>query len=168
MKVDEFAKQYETLCFSFNRDVNQGQMLTYYGFFKDYDINSFEKAIHLCIISNRFMPTISELIEAISPPDIGQAWERVLRVASSGCRHWVDLTDTDIATISVIGGMGQIQNATDESLHFICNDFKKNYSIMAKRNIRYLTNDQKLKDLNVDPESYKLLNRIIKPMKLEG
>lgn|SRR3990167_807149 len=132
---------------------------TWYDLLKDFPEEKVISAlISLARESDQFI-NVGMVIEKINPPDVGKAWEKVYSVACGGCRSWQKLSDTEIATVSAIGGIGLIQNSTEEGLPFLCRDFKNAYPAMVKRGIRYNTDEERLKDLNMIPETYLFIKK---------
>ena len=160
MQKEKFVKLYAKLCDAYGKDFKEGQALVYFEYLGGCGYDELKKAIDLFIVdSSPYMPTVGQLIEKMRPIDAGSAWQRVLDVVRGGGRQWKKLSDLDIATVSAIGGMNDIQNATDENLHFILNNFLKTYPIMAKREIKFGSDNERLKALNMVPETYLFIKR---------
>lgn len=63
MDIKEFALQYEKMCFAFDKECKEGQMLVYYEYLGKYKINAFKHAVNTLILSNTFFPKIGELVD---------------------------------------------------------------------------------------------------------
>jgi hypothetical protein len=158
MTKEQFMDLFVRLCAAYGRKYDEPQAIVYFQYLSGYDYEIIKKAVDSAIMSpGNYMPTVGDLLSLVNPPDVGKAWEKVVRVASGGCRRWRELTDIEIATVSAIGGMNAIQDANDEGLHFIFNDFKRTFPIIVKRGVKYLSDSERLKDLNMVAETFKFL-----------
>lgn len=163
MREEQFVSLFTELCAAFGKDFNKPQMLVYFKYLGDRRYEDFKRAVELVIISGgNYFPTIAELNEKMDPGEVGESWQKVVEIAAGGCREWRKLTDIEIATVSSIGGMADIQNATEQSLHFIFQQFQKAFPIMQRRGIKLNSDSERLKILNMVPETYYFL------LKLEG
>ena len=162
MDEKEFMKLFSELCTAYRQEFDKERGLVYFKYLCSCPMDKLKSVVEWFIRhGGKFFPTISELIDVLDPPDVGKAWQRVYEVACGGCRSWPKLSDAEIVTVSAIGGMHLIQNATDESLHFICNDFKRAYPVIVKRENRLHSDDERLKDLNMVPETYLFIKKSI-------
>jgi len=160
MQEHEFIKLFHELCVAFRQEFNKETALVYFKYLSQFKKEDFQKVVEKYIFSGgKFFPSIAELVEEMQPPDVGQAWQRVVDVARGGCRGWRRLTDTDVATVSAIGGMHLIQMADEDKLKFAFNDFQRQYPIIFKRQIKYPSGLSKLKDLNTMPETYLFISK---------
>ena len=160
MTKENFMGLFVKLCAAYGKKLDEPQFIVYFQYLSNYDHEALKGAVDRFITSpGSYMPSIGDLIETMTPPGIGPAWEKVVRVAAGGCRRWRELTDIEIATVSAIGGINAIQNADEEGLHFIFNDFKNTFPIMVKRKIKYLSDNERLKDLNMVPETYQFIKK---------
>lgn len=55
--------------------------------------------------------------------------------------------------------MNLIQNSNEEGLKFIFNDFQKTFPVMAKRENKFGSDDERLKTLNMQAETFKFLQK---------
>lgn len=167
MQEHEFIKSFHELCVAFGKEFDRETALVYFKYLGEFDKEALQKAVEDYVISgSAFFPRISELLEKMSPDSMGRSWNKIVSIAAGGCRRWKDLTDTEIAVINAIGGMARIQNATDQDLHFIFNDFQQAFPVQQKRQIKYDTDIQRLKDLNVVPETFQFLKTKLPSEKL--
>jgi hypothetical protein len=63
MESKEFGIQYEKLCFAFDKEVKQGQLLVYYEYLRKYPIKAFQVAVDTSILSAKYFPKIGELVD---------------------------------------------------------------------------------------------------------
>lgn len=63
MESKEFATQFMKLCFAFDKDYKEGQMLVYLEFIAPHKIEALCYAVQKAILGNQFFPKISELLD---------------------------------------------------------------------------------------------------------
>lgn len=169
MQEHEFLALFNELCVAYRQEFDQERGLVYFKYLHQFSLTQFQKAVEQLIFhGGKFLPTIAEIVEIINPPNVGRAWENVLSVASGGCRLWEKLSDTEIATVSAIGGIGLVQNSTEEGLPFLCRDFKNAYPGIIKRGVKYNSDEERLKDLNMIPETYLFIKKSREMREVEG
>ena len=156
MTKEEFMNLFVRLCAAYGKEFSEPQAVVYYQYLGACDRGELERAVDECVMAGeKFFPTIAELNEKMAGGDVGESWRKVVEVARGGCRGWRILTDIEVATINTIGGMADIQNANDQGLHFIFKEFVRTYPIMQRRRIKYGSDMDKLKGLNMVPETFK-------------
>lgn len=160
IEKEDFFKIYATLCEAFRFEYKTERALIYYEVLKGADPGRIQVAVKRALVECVFMPSIAEIVSRLGS-SAGESWEKVFRVACRGGRGWEDLTDQEVGTIAEIGGMSQIQNASDESLHFIANRYLDAYPKLA--GISFASPDIRLKTLGMDPESLAYLLRSREP-----
>jgi hypothetical protein len=138
-------------------------LTAWYMSLKDYPEDEVVRAVREVSRDPVDFINVGTVIDRMRPPDVGKAWERVVSVASGGCRLWQKLTDLEIAAVSAIGGMQAIQNSDEEGLRFLFNDFQRQYPVMVRRHATYSSDDERLKDLNATPETYQFLKNTTLP-----
>lgn len=157
MKRTRFDEELLKLSLAFGQKINTARVELYYDSLKNYDEIELLIAFKNCMLKSDFFPSIAEIVSEISPLDASRSWAKVLRMAQNGCRDWQNLTDLEVATISVIGGMREIQNADDKSIHFLSQKYLIAFPLMKTRNVTYDNQSVKLVDLNVDSDTYRYL-----------
>ena len=164
MQELEFMKLFNELCIAYGKEFGRERALVYFKYLGGLDVEDFRKAVERYIDGgSEYFPTVSQLKEIINPPDVGASWENVVKVAEGGCREWKKLTDVEIAVVSAVGGMGIIQNGTEQSLRFVFNDFQKAFPVISKQENTFNSDGQRLKTLNVCPETFKFLYKKVQP-----
>ena len=63
MNKEQFVKGITYLGMAYKKEFNQQELELYYDFLKEYDYETFRMTIKEIIKSNKFMPSISEIIE---------------------------------------------------------------------------------------------------------
>lgn len=168
MNKEKFGKAMEYLFASKAKMLNETVIQVWYDLLKEYPEDKVFEAMKTLAVSPDDFITVGKIVELAQPINIGQSWQRVVVCARCGCSSWDELTDLEVATVSAIGGMHAIQNGTEESLHFLFNDFQKAMPAIAKRQVCYDSQAQKLKDLNVWPETYQFLTKEDKTLMIEA
>lgn len=59
----EFTKQMKILSLSYSKDFKEEQIKLWYEYFKSIKKETFEKALNKIIITNKYMPSIAEILE---------------------------------------------------------------------------------------------------------
>ena len=168
MLKSEFGKLFAVITSAYGKEINPNQAEVYYEIFKSYEYDSLKSVIEQVIRTNHYFPTVSDILEIMYPTDTGRAWQKVISVAQNGCKTWTLLTDSEIVTISEIGGMAQIQDSNDESLRYIFNKFEKVYPIIVKRRVNLETDNIRLKTLGIHPETMNYIKNTEEGRKLLG
>ena len=63
MKAIEFTKEMKILAMSYNKDFTEEIIALWYEQFKDLKKENLHKAIQKIILTNKYMPSIAELLE---------------------------------------------------------------------------------------------------------
>ena len=66
MENKEFAGQFMKLCFAFDKEYKEGQMLVYLEFIAGLKFEALKYAVQKAILNSKFFPKISELIDLIN------------------------------------------------------------------------------------------------------
>lgn len=71
MEIKEFSMQFAKMCLAFNQEPQEGQILVYYEYLRQYPIDHFAYAVNVMIRGSSFFPKVSELIGEIKnmPPE---------------------------------------------------------------------------------------------------
>jgi len=65
MERKEFSEQYGKLCAAFDKEIKDGQLLVYYEYLAGLKIEAMKYAVNQAILTAKFFPKISELIDMI-------------------------------------------------------------------------------------------------------
>lgn len=153
MELSEFRKEFQKLCFAFNKPFEDGQAIVWFEDLCGYKDDDIKNAMKVARKNCRYQfPTIAEVINEIPGPDVGSSWQRVLECARRGGMGWEKLTDLEIASLGEIGGLQMIQDSSDEGLTFLFNKFKTGFDILNKRKVE-LRPEARFATLGIHPES---------------
>jgi len=65
VEIIEFSKGFEKLCFAFNNEFKEGQLLVYYEALRRWNVEAFNYAVRAIIPAARFFPKPVEIIDAM-------------------------------------------------------------------------------------------------------
>jgi len=66
MRIEDFTILYNYLCEAYGKETSDSQLMIWYDFFKEYDAETFKKAIIQCIGESEFFPSIAKMKEIIT------------------------------------------------------------------------------------------------------
>lgn len=127
MEKLRFNKLFHGLCITFSKEAGDELRDIYYEALKEYPDKDVISAINSCIKLQKFFPAISEIIQSLPKLSVGEAWQRVLKVAENGGRGWEILSDIEIRTISDMGGLRKIQDGNIDYLNLLEKEFSEIY-----------------------------------------
>lgn len=148
MTESEFSFCYSYLCEAYNKDINENQMLIWYDFFRDYDVNTFKQAVIQAINENKYFPAIADIKNYIVKQDNSQVnlkadeeWEKVRQAASSIGRYREEeaLLTLEPITRNIVRRIGyqDICNADEYSRNNLRNAFIKAFESEKEDLIKY-------------------------------
>jgi hypothetical protein len=148
MTENEFSFCYSYLCEAYNKDINENQMLIWYDFFRDYDVNTFKQAVIQAINENKYFPSIAEVKNCIvkqNNPQINlkadEEWEKVREVARSIGRYEEEraLSMLEPITRNIVRRIGyqDICNADEYSRNNLRNAFIRAFDSEKEDLIKY-------------------------------
>lgn len=84
MKKIEFAEQMKILTMAYSNDYSQQELELWYEYFMDIDYESFKNAIKEIIKTNKFKPSISELLEKCEQSKIKRKFDVLEKMKHDG------------------------------------------------------------------------------------
>lgn len=154
MTESEFSFWYSYLCEAYNKDINENQMLIWYDFFRDYDLDTFKQAIFQSINESKYFPSIAEVKSYITKQNNSQVnlkadeeWEKVRDVASRIGRYREEeaLSYLEPITRNIVRRIGfqDICNADEFTRNGLRNAFIKSFESEKDDLIRYEKSNNK-------------------------
>lgn len=174
MTLAEFSAIFAKMCFGFNQDYKEGQMLVYFEQLKGYDFAQLKEIVNKLIGTMRFFPKVAEIKE-LTEPDITAraevAWQHCYASACNAGR--TPITSDEARALNAIGGMIALRDAdVDTGVHWLRKEYIDAYKNLKYSDIRVsdcqgLTGgigDGDLKLVEVAPEIKRILEHVGKSM----
>lgn len=150
MEKKEFVKGMSLLGTAYQKKFDEEELATWYMFLKEYKYGEFLEAITQLVKTNKFLPTISEICEAISIDDVSEAEYQfesvrhaIRKFGSYRQREMLNSLDSYTREIlKLIGGIDRVLMATPEQINWLRKEFvaeykqnKRNVSLLERANI---------------------------------
>lgn len=145
MEKKEFVKGMSLLGTAYQKKFDEEELTTWYMFLKTYEYGEFLEAITYLVKTQKFLPTISEICEAISINDVSEAEhefenirQAIRKFGSYRQREMLNSLDSYTREIlKLIGGINRVLMATPEQINWLRKEFVAEYK-QNKRNIPLL------------------------------
>lgn len=145
MEKKEFVKGMSLLGTAYQKKFDEEELTTWYMFLKTYEYGEFLEAITYLVKTQKFLPTISEICEAISINDVSEAEhefenirQAIRKFGSYRQREMLNSLDSYTREIlKLIGGINRVLMATPEQINWLRKEFVTEYK-QNKRNIPLL------------------------------
>ena len=131
----------------------------WYNELKDYSEDAVIEGIKRLIHSQDGFISVGKIVEQFSNKDldISNVWNNIINVAKDGARSWNKLNALEVKVVMNMGGLERFQNATEENLHFMFNEYTKLIGKLSLDDLIKYEGEEKLRRLNADSSSLKLL-----------
>lgn len=145
MEKKEFVKGMSLLGTAYQKKFDEEELATWYMFLKPYEYGEFLEAITYLVKTQKFLPTISEICEAISINDVSEAEYQfesvrhaIRKFGSYRQREMLNSLDSYTREIlKLIGGINRVLMATPEQINWLRKEFVAEYK-QNKRNVPLL------------------------------
>lgn len=88
MSKEEFAKAMLYLGTTYGKEISKGQMQIWYEHFMNIQYDGLIRAIKQLAVTNKFMPSVAELIEGCENSELSYRHEIVDKMYHEGYFHW--------------------------------------------------------------------------------
>lgn len=145
MEKKEFVKGMSLLGTAYQKKFDEEELTTWYMFLKEYQYGEFLEAITHLVKTQKYLPTISEICEAISIDDVSEAEYQFENVREAIRTYGVyrqrelmgSLDSYTKEILNLIGGISRVIMATPDQITWLRKEFVAEYKA-NKRNVPLL------------------------------
>jgi len=130
-----FVKELKALGDRFNRTVSNDMVARYYQEIQHMTSSDFMEAVRVIYRNDTFWPSPARFLQAVgldSETQAQQAWERILKLASTGSTSG-SLTEPERDAIKAVGGLARLGRSDERDLPFKRKEFLLAYKQSADR-----------------------------------